>query len=577
MRPVLTALTWLSFFAAGTTRDFVTQRWVEILEPFNGAAVSPEDGVIRCRVGEARLPVRIEGDKGYLETYIDSHPRELVVDLGGGTNVGRFCVETGLSRENCEVLESAARQLEEQARAWAGGYEYAREICVSLHSKMGQEDRWCAPEATWKLGMALPAHLIAPGQWYRLEANETGFPGTGAAKNGPLTARSTVHFVGRVDARCRAPPKIVRPAQGAVVDADNVLVEVETTATICVSIDEGLCSTTRKSFAVSAGRHQISVVELANPELDKANDGCFGGRKSVVEFEARRGWDARKRLAAAVPPPRLITAVSERYVTQEIIHNLVGSLKFWQPDAVLCIYDLGLSDESKKLLSSWTNVRLVSINEAMERIVGDTSPYPSHILDPGTYAFKAVVIAHALREAGTVLWIDANVEVRRPLDEISLIIAETGHFLVEHPYRFPTSQFHHPSALEQLGCSGVADFSRAHCATTFVGATTRGWFASEVLPRLVNCSIVATCINPVGSSRANNRQEQTALNAILCNLGAPPDGVCTDEKRFRLTSDFENDHDPMQPTADETDWNHQLLYTRRNHPVKPYVRFVAKS
>ena len=43
-----------------------------------------------------------------------------------------------------------------------------------------------------------------------------------------------------------------------------------------------------------------------------------------------------------------------------------------------------------------------------------------------------------------------------------------------------------------------------------------------------------------------------------------------------MTSDFENDDDPVQPTADETDWNDMALYTRRNHPIKPYLRFLRK-
>ena len=32
--------------------------------------------------------------------------------------------------------------------------------------------------------------------------------------------------------------------------------------------------------------------------------------------------------------------------------------------------------------------------------------------------------------------------------------------------------------------------------------------------------------------------------------------------------------DAAQPSADETDWNGVHLYTRRGHPVKPYVRFL---
>lgn len=199
---------------------------------------------------------------------------------------------------------------------------------------------------------------------------------------------------------------------------------------------------------------------------------------------------------------------------------------------------------------------------------------PVRLLDASSYCFKPVVVADALARHGAVLWLDANVELRRPLEEVRHLIAEQGHFLVQHPYRFPTPQFHFPAAVAALECEAV-DLSREHCATTFVGATRRGWFARDVLPRLLECAAREGCINPAGSSRANHRQEQTALNAILC-ARREPEGVCSGDTRFRMTSDFENDHHPQQPTADETDWNAVVFYTRRNHPLKPYSRFLQR-
>ena len=184
-----------------------------------------------------------------------------------------------------------------------------------------------------------------------------------------------------------------------------------------------------------------------------------------------------------------------------------------------------------------------------------------------------LVVQDALRTARSILWIDANCELRRPLDDVYYLLQDKGHFLVEHPYRFPTTQFHHPAAVSQLGCF-IDDFARQHCATTFVGVVQGSWFSTEVLPRLVLCMRDPTCVNPIGSSRDNHRQEQTALNSILCALDAPPDDVCLASKQFRMTADFENDHDEMQPTRDETDFNEMSLYTRRDHAIKPYLRFL---
>lgn len=64
------------------------------------------------------------------------------------------------------------------------------------------------------------------------------------------------------------------------------------------------------------------------------------------------------------------------------------------------------------------------------------------------------------------------------------------------------------------------------------------------------------------------------MNAVMCRLGV---SVCRPEMKWRLTSDFENDGHPLQPTADETGWNELVLYTRRNFPVKPYLPHLRRS
>lgn len=541
-------------FAIGLMQKIVTQWWLEILEPTNGARVLPGTEV-RFRVGEKSTPVFIEEMQARLEVVIDSITRELSLDLDGDVvfEVERFSREVGLSEANALVLASTANEVVRQAR----DASYARRVCFELRASLSRlVGRWCASEAEWA---SQPLRLpLDEGESYELFCSGGGFPGSRAV--GPYTARQRVRFVASSVA-CK-PPVVRRPRSGAVVDAKMVVIDVTSDGTPCVRLDNGpaKCAHGRRL------EHDFGPIEPGRRQL-MVWDNCSS---TSVAFEARVGWNSRIALTRAIPPLQLITAISQRYVDQHILHNLVGSLHYWEPTALLVVYDLGLSDPAKALVRTWRQVRLERVADAAYRILGHVPP---HVLDSASYAFKAIVIADALRNAGSVLWLDANAELRRPLDDITLLIAETGHFLVEHPYRFPTAQFHHPSAVAYHGCA-VPDFSRAHCATTFVGATTRGFFANHVLPRLVNCSAEPGCINPPGSSRANNRQEQTALNAILCHIGTPPDGFCSNEYKFRLTSDFENDNAPSQPTTDETDWNYQILYTRRNHPIKPYLRFV---
>ena len=290
----------------------------------------------------------------------------------------------------------------------------------------------------------------------------------------------------------------------------------------------------------------------------------------------------------------------------------------------------------------------------------ETVPAHMHVAGFGAYAAKAWATRDALRRWSHiaqrghyqdhqhnspkngpevyVLWIDANCELRRPLHGSLLPhrLASRGAFFVTHPYGFPSPQFHFPATVAALGCpaadstasiygsntgenaplgrsgkaASVALESLQHCATTFMGftlATPQGRaVADHVLEPLVQCSLDPNCVHPQGSSRNNHRQEQTALNAILCRLShgeSAAEGrqsalnkhdersqmhrdtvdesasrkwnlsaamLCDNDPVYRLTSDFEN-RDNLQPTRDPHDWNAMVLYTRRGHPHKPYV------
>uniref|UniRef100_A0A7S3NNH2 Uncharacterized protein n=1 Tax=Aureoumbra lagunensis TaxID=44058 RepID=A0A7S3NNH2_9STRA len=563
-------------------KEFVTQRWTEIDGILNGAKLAVgAQPIIRANVREALWPVRVIGPEiAAMEVVVDSIPRIFVL---GEKEVQDFCAEIGLDGSNCERIRTAADQLEKQWNWWLSGQRepIERMVCLSLLKENVKLYEECLPEETWRIGKSLPV-LSSPGNYLILATEKGGF-GVPCDAGSPQLAKSQLRF--EISECIQSLLYIASPRHGSIVPPSlNVTINLSNNyiaQTCYLRVDNSHIfysnvssskNTTNLIFTLhnlSLGRHRLQV-SASTIE----NTFCPGA--STVEVQVQADWDLRSTLAQIYyNRPRLITAVSERYVTQGILENLVGSIHYWEP-APLEVYNLGLSEKAISQIKRWQNVFLLDLEQAASRVLkAQFKVLPQHIFQSQSYAFKPIVLLDALQrsEGRDVLWLDANVELRRPLDDLLTQLAFRGHFLIEHPFRFPTRQFHHPTAVANLGCS-APDFSRQHCATTIIGVRPNSWFATQVVPALVHCAANLTCINPPGSSRANHRQEQTALNAILCRLGAPPDGICTPEKRFRLTSDFENDHDNLQPTADESDWNELCLYTRRDFPIKPYRPYV---
>ena len=513
--------------------DFVQEHWVEIEAPRNGDVFAPGSLIeTTARVHQSTVPAYGNATHVSLSILVANMERTFFLERGAAlSGVDAFCGEyPPLEAPNCaklkNTLESLVDQLQENAPPVV--------LCFVVSDGTNSTER-CDANPHFTMAVSKPGR-------YTIAVRARG--AHGIAARGPRSARSVVS----VNVGCPG-PLIKKPRHGAIVSST---MEVELDEEACVSINEVERCGTSVTFAdLPSGRVAIQAYT--------------GECLTTISVEVKSPRDYER--------PLLITAASERYVKRRMLENLVGSLHFWEPSSTIVVYDLGFTPESRSKVLGWRDVELRDLAPAVTRVLNETPP---HTLQASSYAFKALVIQDALLTAPSVLWIDANCELRRPLDEVFYLLQEQGHFLVEHPYRFPTVQFHHPDAVSQLGCV-AEDFSRQHCATTFVGIVRGSWFHQEVLSRLVTCMRDPTCVNPVGSSRENHRQEQTALNSILCALDAPADGICLSSKQFRMTTDFENDLDAMQPTRDETAWNDVSLYTRRDHAIKPYLRFLRAA
>lgn len=189
-----------------------------------------------------------------------------------------------------------------------------------------------------------------------------------------------------------------------------------------------------------------------------------------------------------------------------------------------------------------------------------------------TYAFKSWALADALRHVSAhVLWVDANVELRRPLDGVRARLQRDGHFLTRQLFPFPNPHFHRTSVVRALGCR-APPWSRPQCWAGVQGYANASWAARRVLAPTLACVLDPSCVAPPGANRSNHRQDQTVLNAVACALEeagarareeAPRGGgrfpLCTPDERFwaDLGSDFrerkrrEGTLAALTPTADE--------------------------
>ena len=115
------------------------------------------------------------------------------------------------------------------------------------------------------------------------------------------------------------------------------------------------------------------------------------------------------------------------------------------------------------------------------------------------------------------------------------------------------------------------------CAGGYQGYVKGGWAHKHVLQPMVQCALDAECLTPSGSSRANHRQDQSILNALLCRhvqenrLSGMP---CQRDRRWWMW----DDQSTLLPPKNETQWRDDLVFfLRRSTVVQPYLRHLVEE
>ncbi|ETW00228.1 hypothetical protein H310_07619 [Aphanomyces invadans] len=308
------------------------------------------------------------------------------------------------------------------------------------------------------------------------------------------------------------------------------------------------------------------------PQLDHAAVVCMPvGVEHSVDFELDASLP-RLPLPSSLTPTLvpdlvLVTAVSQSYVDEGRLANLVGSLRVWEPSLTLYVVGLDLHPATEAMVQMWPQVHYMPFDALANGL-------PRHVFEfRRTYAFKPIVIAHFVGALSTrVLWVDANVELRRPLDRIRRAMAVDGHFFTVQGATFPLAANNHPITLAHFSCPqhGNALFQ---CWWSGLQGYTRGGVAAiHLLAPMVACAMNETCFAPPSS----RYPDQTVLNAAVCGFSHDLASTISVHPglEFWLSSSLDDSNQPLQPTPDEVDWNDVVFFTRREVPAKPYAGYV---
>jgi len=223
----------------------------------------------------------------------------------------------------------------------------------------------------------------------------------------------------------------------------------------------------------------------------------------------------------------IITGASDNHFWPMI--NLLYSIRWYEPSIDIIVWNLGLSEYNLQQLGKM--IRHVKYSHNTTKLLGTIevrtfqySKYPSYFnmsINSGEFAWKPVLVVETMEDyKGIALWLDAGCIVEYPLQQVLHRINSSGFW---SPWSdSEVKWFTHPISKALLHCGKFDE--NVNCDGAIVGFVYGSLGYQKIAIPWRECALIRDCIAPFGSSRANHRQDQSALTCLAHTSGIP--GAC---------------------------------------------------
>lgn len=245
--------------------------------------------------------------------------------------------------------------------------------------------------------------------------------------------------------------------------------------------------------------------------------------------------DSPSPSASSALRPRQLTLVSGADQTHgdSLVHFLRSALRH-ESGSRLIAYDLGLTPSQRR--------RAQGLSPKIELRTFDYAAYPDWFdirKEAGHYAWKPTIIGQVVEAAdGPVAWMDSGNLILGPLDALYDAIVEFG-------FTSPVSSggidtWTHEKTLAYFGLDkawGEGKRNMNGASVAFDPASPKG---AALAAEWMRCAQIREAIAPIGSSRANHRQDQ-ALLGVLAHRAGMAAGLL-DYVNYIIHTDIEQPH-----------------------------------
>ena len=216
---------------------------------------------------------------------------------------------------------------------------------------------------------------------------------------------------------------------------------------------------------------------------------------------------------------RLIVVTGADYTHAKSLLNLLNSLKKYEPDALVLVWDLGLLQKDVEYIKvNFKNIELFKFK---------FSDYPEYFnikINAGSYAWKPTFIwlsyqflkTKDLIEDTTLIYLDAGNLLIGNLKRVQRLVIKEEVFT---PYsKGRIREYTHPNTIDKMAF--LTDFGNPrNCNAALVGFKLKSMRALNLITTWKNLALDKDCIAPIGVEKITHRYDQSILSILCCKLG----------------------------------------------------------
>ena len=156
----------------------------------------------------------------------------------------------------------------------------------------------------------------------------------------------------------------------------------------------------------------------------------------------------------------------------------------------------------------------------------------SRFHEKGHYAWKPIIIEKTAHEFKDIIWLDAGTYISNKHAFSTLMNLARQHNGIYSPASTGViEQWTHPNMLDYFKNNGKRiNLQHSNCNAAIIAVSIYGNDATAFLHEWSKCALDINCIEPVGASRTNHRQDQAAFSVLVSDLietGKLTNTICT--------------------------------------------------